>query len=470
MPRDSGWLTDDSERGTQGSRPGSSLPLPESSGLSPLDAWRALSPAEQTAQLNVGMSQFRPSTAPDGGRLRVGLWSPVLFEAGAEAWMLSLVRATAESVSWRGLTISEGRAAVAPLMAERFEGLMPVGYGRNACRALAADCDVIVSWAMSDVPGLLDGLTHRPKIVSVCHAPVESEWGMNTYRDPAGIDAYVAVSELALGPICAEHRSEARVIWNAVDEIRLVVRRDRATMRRLWDVPADAPVVGFLGRLAPEKDPFALARLVACLAPRVAWGRGGRGAPPPQIQAMANELGCADRLHLVGADHAAGDVLSAFDVLLVPSDYESFCLSLAEGFWMGVPVVSGAVGLARMVPGLVREIPLKAGGSDLAAALLADVADPEGTRSAGDPGERLRPIPVGLARFGREWTEFLQTLVTPRAVRLARVHACPDRGSVLPVSMQDECGCQGKELSECRKRKGKHPGRVTLRDCLSCQT
>ncbi len=54
------------------------------------------------------------------------------------------------------------------------------------------------------------------------------------------------------------------------------------------------------------------------------------------------------------------------------------------------------------------------------------------------------------------------------AVRDA-VNACPDRGPVLPLSLQDDCGCLGKELSECRAGKGAIPGRVTLRDCLTCQ-
>lgn len=50
-----------------------------------------------------------------------------------------------------------------------------------------------------------------------------------------------------------------------------------------------------------------------------------------------------------------------------------------------------------------------------------------------------------------------------------RVNACPDRGGVLPISMQDDCGCRGRELSECRAGKGKVAGRVTLRECLACQ-
>lgn len=82
--------------------------------------------------------------------------------------------------------------------------------------------------------------------------------------------------------------------------------------------------------------------------------------------------------------------------------------------------------------------------------------------SSGGPGrvasniEQVKPIPIGRAS------------VNP-VVRDA-VNACPDRGSVLPVSMQPEgCGCRGKEVSECRDGRGEIPGRVTLLDCLACQ-
>jgi hypothetical protein len=50
--------------------------------------------------------------------------------------------------------------------------------------------------------------------------------------------------------------------------------------------------------------------------------------------------------------------------------------------------------------------------------------------------------------------------------RLALVRECPDRGGVLPVSLQPECGCA--ELTECRRGRGRRPGRVTLDECLEC--
>ena len=52
----------------------------------------------------------------------------------------------------------------------------------------------------------------------------------------------------------------------------------------------------------------------------------------------------------------------------------------------------------------------------------------------------------------------------------ALLKACPDRGGVLPLSLQDTSGCcgGGPELSGCRAGKGAVAGRVTLRDCLAC--
>ena len=50
---------------------------------------------------------------------------------------------------------------------------------------------------------------------------------------------------------------------------------------------------------------------------------------------------------------------------------------------------------------------------------------------------------------------------------LDAVAACPDRGPVLGVSFQAECGCG--ELTGCRAGRGSVPGRVTLDDCLICR-
>lgn len=404
-----------------------------------------------------------PDAGPDGGRLRVGLWSPVLYEAGAEAWMLALARALAGRVSWRGLAVAAPGAVVAA-MAGRFAPLMPVAHGRDACTALAASCDVVVSWAMSDVPGLLAGLPRPPRVVNVCHAPVDSAWGMSSYRDPAGIDAYVAVSELALGPICESRRAGARVIWNCVDESRMRWSRGWAEMRKLWGVPAGAKVAGYMGRLSPEKGPAAMPRMLAHLPPEWHAVLVGSGLEGPAVAAEAARLGVADRLHLAGPDHAAGDVLHAVDALVVPSDYESFGLTLAEGLWAGVPVVSTPVGLARIVPGLTREVPIGADGAAIAAAVLADRADPAGTAARVGHARSFARSRLSLARFAREWGAFLRGLAPPRhrpmdPTRLALLaETCP--------SGSGPCGCGSGPPRECSAPD--RPAGVRKADCLEC--
>jgi hypothetical protein len=57
------------------------------------------------------------------------------------------------------------------------------------------------------------------------------------------------------------------------------------------------------------------------------------------------------------------------------------------------------------------------------------------------------------------------------AVALARVVACPYRGSELPVSAYSASCCGGGPTRfECQLGKGSKPGQVTTRECLQCQS
>jgi len=343
------------------------------------------------------------------GRLKVGLWCPCLGLGGAEVWQLALARGVDPAlISWRGAAVIEGRGSTDPRMASELGSIMPVGYGLDAARTLAMACDVIVSWSITSVPALLSGLESPPSVVVACHFPAESPWGAGTEAFLAGVDRFVAVSELAVESAPPSIRDRVEVIWNAVDARRLEVRRDRATMRTSWGIPREALVAGYVGRLAPEKDPGAMVRLAEGLPEPwhvVVVGEGReRGSLDGEIRSRK-----LDRVHLVGGDRAPGDVLNALDTLVVPSRYESFGLTLAEGLWAGVPVVATRSGLAKLVHGLVREVEVDAGSLELASAVLADHRDSEGTRSRVEKARCFARLRLGLTRFGREWTELLMS-------------------------------------------------------------
>lgn len=74
---------------------------------------------------------------------------------------------------------------------------------------------------------------------------------------------------------------------------------------------------------------------------------------------------------------------------------------------------------------------------------------------------------IGEARHaGGSWPAAPPPADGRHAGLLARIVACPHRGSSLPVSEQPGCGC--RELYLCRAGKGARPGKVTTADCLAC--
>jgi glycosyltransferase involved in cell wall biosynthesis len=372
-----------------------------------LQAWRELSDRAQSWLIRAVDGDFEPSREPTEGRVRVGLWCPCLGLGGAEVWQLALAGAVDPArICWRGAVVTDGRGAIDPRMARELGSIMPVGHGLDAARKLAESCDLIISWSVLCVPELLAGLEAPPTVVLACHFPAESPWGPGTESFLSGVARFVAVSELALESTPLSIRDRVEVIWNAVDARRLEVRRDRPEMRAAWGVPTDATVVGFLGRLAPEKDPGAMIRLAEGLPDPWHVVLVGEGRERAAL-AEAIRSRKLDRVHLVGGDPAAGDVLNAFDTLLVPSHYESFGLTLAEGLWAGLPVIATSSGLAKLKPGLVREIEVGAETQELAGALLADRRDAEGTRTRVRQARAFARDRLGLDRFGRDWTDFL---------------------------------------------------------------
>ena len=372
-----------------------------------LQSWRRVALSEQSSRIWAGEAGFEPSSEPARGRLRVGLWCPCLGLGGAEVWQLALARAVDPSlISWRGAAVIEGRGASDPEMVRELGSIMPVGFGLDAARRLAEASDVIVSWAVTSVPALLAGLDRPPSVVVACHFPGESPWGPGTEELLAGVDRFVAVSELAVESTPPSIRDRVEVIWNAVDPGRLEVHRDRGSMRAAWGVPDGSLVAGYIGRLSPEKDPFAMIRLAEALPEPWHVVLVGQGREREALADAIRSRGL-DRAHLVGADPAAGDVLNAFDLLVVPSRYESFGLTLAEGLWAALPVIATRSGLAKLIPGLVREVPVAAGGRELADAVLDDRRDLDGTLARVVQARSFARDRLGLARFGRDWTRLL---------------------------------------------------------------
>lgn len=117
------------------------------------------------------------------------------------------------------------------------------------------------------------------------------------------------------------------------------------TFRKAHGIPADAFVVGHLGRLAPEKNLEFLARSVAGFLkehPKAHFLVVGKGPSEETIQQILNEAGAGDRLHLPGVLKGK-DLVNAYhamDVFAFASQSETQGLVLTEAMAAGVPIVA----------------------------------------------------------------------------------------------------------------------------------
>jgi D-inositol-3-phosphate glycosyltransferase len=135
----------------------------------------------------------------------------------------------------------------------------------------------------------------------------------------------------------------------------------RGVARKELDLPDDAFVLLFVGRIQPLKAPDVLLRAAARLVERdpalrerlvvaVVGGPSGNGlARPESLQRLAAELGLLDCVRFVPPVPQAElpDWYRAADLTVVPSYSESFGLVAVESQACGTPVVAAAVGGLR---------------------------------------------------------------------------------------------------------------------------
>lgn len=140
---------------------------------------------------------------------------------------------------------------------------------------------------------------------------------------------------------------------------------DKMAVRRRLDLPLDAYVLLFVGRIQPLKAPDVLIRAAAALLARdpglrsklvvaVVGGPSGSGRErPEELQKLAAYLGISDvvRFEPPAPQSVLADWYRAADVTVVPSHNESFGLVAVESQACGTPVVASAVGGLRTAVG-----------------------------------------------------------------------------------------------------------------------
>ncbi|WP_236653162.1 glycosyltransferase [Streptacidiphilus melanogenes] len=180
-----------------------------------------------------------------------------------------------------------------------------------------------------------------------------------------------------------------RVVPNGIDP---AAYRVEPTPRASLGLPADAFVVGAVGRLVPGKRFDVLVDAVALLPPEAHLLVVGTGPEREALLAQARERGVADRVVLTGERDDVPALLATMDALAAPSAGETFGLVLVEGLASGLPVFwSSGPALAELP--VQEQLALGRGGSartEPTAAAYAAALRPLLTRR---PPRTVGPVP-----------------------------------------------------------------------------
>jgi glycosyltransferase involved in cell wall biosynthesis len=117
--------------------------------------------------------------------------------------------------------------------------------------------------------------------------------------------------------------------------------RERA--RRALRLEPEAPVVGWVGRFMPQKDPEALAQAMTRLLTVDAGVQGvliGDGPDRAQVESHLGRSGLSERVTFVGFRRDVRSLYPAFDVLLHTSKWEGQPRVVQEAIAERVPVVT----------------------------------------------------------------------------------------------------------------------------------
>jgi glycosyltransferase involved in cell wall biosynthesis len=175
------------------------------------------------------------------------------------------------------------------------------------------------------------------------------------------------------------------VIPNGTDCERFRLRGNGEAVRREWNIPPDAPVVGVLARLMRIKGQEVFLHAAALMAsnnPDVRFMIVGDNSNDhgykDELKRLAARLGLADRVLFTGFRVDVPDLLAALSVVVSPSlGLEGMSNSVLESMAAGVPVVATQVGgTPEIVEDGVTGLLVPPGDSEeLAAAISRLLAD-----------------------------------------------------------------------------------------------
>jgi glycosyltransferase involved in cell wall biosynthesis len=191
----------------------------------------------------------------------------------------------------------------------------------------------------------------RPYIVGTVHSSrIRSDEDRELLRQlTPKMDHLIAVSRAIERKLDDEGRAGAPIslIYNGVDLTRYSEPDICGTLHSEYPISPDAPIVGVVARLEPEKGhPTLLDAWPAVIAavPKAHLLIVGEGSQREPLEAQVKMLGIGKSVTFTGRRDDVPAVTAALDVAVLPSYREAQGLSILEAMALSRPVVASAVG------------------------------------------------------------------------------------------------------------------------------
>jgi glycosyltransferase involved in cell wall biosynthesis len=284
----------------------------------------------------------------------------VIAAREADEILVGLQERGAEAHIIPHLELTKRTRRLGPLLAHLWHSRRAMRQAADVCRQVGAEAVVVNSEIMLLAPkaGTLAG---RRSIV-VIHGARFNEMGFISRLfyglQKRWVWRYLAVSHTVADLMVnlGVPAANVAVVYNGVDGQKFQPGPRRPGLRKELGIAADAPLFGDVSHLEPRKGAHHLVEVLARVRREIPGAcclvvgemeRYGHQQFVRQVRQRAQELGVADGFILTGNRPDVPDILRELDLMVHPSETESFGLVIAEAMASGLPVIgfnAGAVG------------------------------------------------------------------------------------------------------------------------------
>ncbi len=141
--------------------------------------------------------------------------------------------------------------------------------------------------------------------------------------------------------------SKLAIVYEGIEIPARPSGEQRAQARARWGVPVDAPLLGCVGVLSPDKGQEWLIRSLAELRKKFPTAKlllAGDGPCRERLQKLAREVGVVDAVISAGFISDIDSVYAALDVFLLPSFFEALSNALMSAMAYAIPSIAFNLG------------------------------------------------------------------------------------------------------------------------------